>query len=85
MYIGLELPTEEKAFEMKKERAILINDSMDYIAERSWLLLRHTEPPISKESFENQVTQTKNSCYSDWDIIEWSRNMMIKLGNDYNW
>ena len=51
MYIGLELPTEEKAFEMKKERAILINDSMDYIAERSWLLLRHTEPPISKESF----------------------------------
>ena len=62
MYIGLELPTEEKAFEMKKERAILINDSMDYIAERSWLLLRHTEPPISKESFENQVTQTKKSC-----------------------
>ena len=61
MYIGLELPTEEKAFEMKKERAILINDSMDYIAERSWLLLRHTEPPISKESFENQVTQTWNS------------------------
>ena len=81
MYIGLELPTEEKAFEMKKERAILINDSMDYIAERSWLLLRHTEPPISKESFENQVTQTKNSCLFR---LKKSRSMMIKLGNDFN-
>ena len=55
MYIGIELPTEEKAFQLKKERAILVNDSMNYIAERSWLLLRHSEPPISKENFENQV------------------------------
>ena len=55
MYIGIELPTEEKAFKLKKERAIKINDSMNYIAERSWLLLKYSEPAISKESFENEV------------------------------
>ena len=55
MYIGIELPTEEKAFELKKERAIKINDSMNYIAERSWLLLEYSEPPYSQESFENEV------------------------------
>ena len=55
MYIGIELPTEEKAFKLKKERAIKINDSMNYIAERSWLLLKYSEPPYSQESFENEV------------------------------
>ena len=55
IYIGMELPREQEDFSVKRERARTIDASMNYIAERSWYLLRHTDPPISKESFENEV------------------------------
>ena len=55
IYIGMELPREQDDFSLKRERARTIDASMNYIAERSWYLLRHTDPPISKESFENEV------------------------------
>ena len=51
----MELPREQKDFSLKRERARTIDASMNYIADRSWYLLRHTDPLISKESFENEV------------------------------
>ena len=51
----MELPREQDDFSLKRERARTIDASMSYIAERSWYLLRHNDPPISKESFENEV------------------------------
>ena len=51
----MELPREKDDFSLKRERARTIDASMNYIAERSWYLLRHTDPPVLKESFENEV------------------------------
>ena len=53
----MELPTEEQAFTLKRERARKIDKSMHYIAERTWIMLRHIDPPFSQERFENEVHQ----------------------------
>ena len=58
MYIGIELPSEEEEYALKKERALKVNGSMEYIVEQSWYRMRHSYPQISRICFENEVKET---------------------------